>query len=523
MKLPAGHALGGFEIIDQIGRGAMGTVYRARQVALEREVALKVLDRSDDDPAAFERFRREAIQVAKLQHPNILPVFDFGQHEDITYIAMELADGGTLAAQIGQPMAPAKAIQVLKPAALAIDYAHEAKVIHRDVKPTNLLFDASGRLFLSDFGLALMRDAKSSTWGQVVGTPWYMAPEQFRSQAEPASDVYALAVTLFQLLTGRVPFERENPLAVALAHLREPVPPARQWNPAVTDQVERALQRGLAKNPGQRFGRAIELLAAVAEALRQPALSSGAAAATQAPRPAVASPAAPPVAAGAVGAPSSATAPPAPAKAAAAPAARDSLGAPRVARPAPMPGRQVFESKPTIEWARGNIMLRDNRNGRLNVTEELTELTLSPPNQAQLLLMPIGVVQEVWAELRFQVAPEGGLLDLLWFEGTTPQSYCLRIDTQQGRLSIGVVPAAGAGEERWLGARNAPLAPGTDHTVLLVARNGAIEAYLDGRELAAVNDTTLDRGMVRLRMLPAAQPSPSKVLLRRIAFYRPPE
>jgi hypothetical protein len=177
-----------------------------------------------------------------------------------------------------------------------------------------------------------------------------------------------------------------------------------------------------------------------------------------------------------------------------------------------MPGRQVFESKPTIEWARGNIMLRDNRNGRLNVTEELTELTLSPPNQAQLLLMPIGVVQEVWAELRFQVAPEGGLLDLLWFEGTTPQSYCLRIDTQQGRLSIGVVPAAGAGEERWLGARNAPL-----------ARNGAIEAYLDGRELAAVNDTTLDRGMVRLRMLPAAQPSPSKVLLRRIAFYRPPE
>jgi eukaryotic-like serine/threonine-protein kinase len=188
MSLPGGHKLGGFQIIDKVGQGAMGTVYRARQVALERDVALKVLD--TPDAGAFERFRREAIQVASLKHPNILPVFDFGHQDDVTYIAMELADGGTLASQIGQPMPALKAIQILKPAAQALDYAHQANVVHRDVKPANLLFDANGRLFLSDFGLALMRDARSSTWGQMVGTPWYMAPEQFRSKAEPASDVY---------------------------------------------------------------------------------------------------------------------------------------------------------------------------------------------------------------------------------------------------------------------------------------------------------------------------------------------
>jgi len=494
VKLAAGQALGGFEITEQIGRGAMGTVYRARQVALERDVALKVIELSDEDPDAFERFRREAIQVANLRHPNILPVYDFGQQDDVTFIAMQLADGGTLAARVGRPIGPVRAIQLLKPAALALDYAHQRGVIHRDVKPGNLLFDAGGRLFLSDFGLAVMRDTKSSTWGQMVGTPSYMAPEQFKSRAEPASDIYALAVTLFQLITGRVPYERENPLAVALAHLRDPIPSARDFNPAVSEGVARVLQRGLAKDPGERFGRAIEMLIAVADALRQ-----GAPAPAAARHEAVAT-------------------------LVAAPGARRGQvepGPTGASRP-PTLGRLVFESKPVLEWARANIMLRNNHAGHIDVVDGMTELTLSPPNQAQLLMLPLGLTRDVLAEIDFGVAPEGGLLDVLWYEGTTPQSYCLRVDTQQSRISAGIVPALGGGHEHWLATRDVLLAPGSEHRALLVSGGGAIEAYLDGGELLSVRDSTLSQGMTRLRMLPAPQRPVSKILLRRLAMYRPP-
>ncbi|HLY65140.1 MAG TPA: serine/threonine-protein kinase, partial [Chloroflexota bacterium] len=208
MDLPAGHTLGGFRIVEQIGKGASGTVYRARQIALQRDVALKVLHASHE-PKALARFRAEAIRVAQLKHPSILPVYDFGQQDEVAFIAMQLADGGTLAARIRGPMAPAEAIQILRPVAQAIDYAHQAGVIHRDVKPANMLFDG-GRLFLSDFGLSLLQDAVGSTGAKMAGTPWYMAPEQYRGKSEPASDIYSLAVTLFQLLTGQVPFERET-------------------------------------------------------------------------------------------------------------------------------------------------------------------------------------------------------------------------------------------------------------------------------------------------------------------------
>ncbi|HVA25198.1 MAG TPA: serine/threonine-protein kinase [Chloroflexota bacterium] len=518
MNLPAGHKLGGFQIVAKIGRGAMGTVYRARQVALERDVALKVLD-TQEDPAAFERFRREAIQVANLKHPNILPVFDFGQHDDVTYIAMELADGGTLAAQIGQPMAPLKAVQILKPAAQAIDYAHQANVVHRDVKPANLLFDANGRLFLSDFGLALMRDAKSSTWGQMVGTPWYMAPEQFRSKAEPASDVYSLAVTLFQLLTGRVPFDRENPLAIALAHLKDPIPSAREMNPDVPEMVDRVLRRGMAKEPSQRYARAIELLAAVAGTLKDAA----SAAPLQAARPAT--PGFPALSAAASPARPAAGSPPprgAPAPAAGTTSRPPAAATAAVGGQAPAPGPVIFETKPTPEWARANLILRDSKAGRLNVNDGLIELTMSPPNQAQLMMLQAGQREDVWAELQFGVAPASGIFDILWHEGVEQHSYCARVDTQQGRVAIGLVPATGSGSENWLTTRNVGLGPGTEHTLLLVSSKGSIQTYLDGKGVVSVNDSTLSKGMVRLRLLPAPQNPRSTLLLRRLAIFRPP-
>jgi hypothetical protein len=484
----------------------MGTVYRAFQKALERDVALKVLD-ADEESEALERFRAEAIRVAQLKHPNILPVFDFGEQDGFTYIAMELADGGTLTGQIGQPMAPLRAIQILKPAAEALDYAHTRQIIHRDVKPANLLFDGNGRLFLSDFGLALILDSKSSTWGRMVGTPYYMAPEQFRDRAVPQSDIYSLAVTLFQMLTGRVPFDRENPLSVALAHLKDPVPSAREMNASVSEQIDRILRRGMAKNPEDRPARAIELLAAINEALKQGGAAPQPAARRPVPgapaRPGAAQPGRPAAAASQSGAIPT-------------PAAQAQLGS-----PAPIPGPPIFESRPTLDWARANLILRDNKAGKIAITDGMIDITMSPPNHVQLMMLTVGVRDEVWAEVGFGVAPSSGIFDILWNEGTSPQSYCARVDTQQGRVAVGIAQAAAPGNERWLGARNVGLGPGTVHTLMLISAKGNHRAYLDKKLVVAVTDTSLSKGMVRLRVLPSPQNPTSNCLLRSLAVFRP--
>ncbi len=529
MSLAPGYTLGGFEIVEQMGRGAMSVVYRARQLALERDVALKVLDVSDA-PGAFERFRVEAIQVAQLKHPSILPVFDFGRQDELAYIAMQLADGGTLAARLGQPMSPAQAVQILKPAAQAIDYAHQAGVIHRDVKPANMLFDAAGRLFLSDFGLAFIRDSASSTLGQMVGTPWYMAPEQLRGRAEAASDVYALAVTLYQLLAGRVPYEGENPLAVALAHLKDPVPSVRQGNPGVSEEIDAIVRRGLAKSPGERFPRAIDLLASVNEAVRRapaqrpasevpPGLAALERRPAERPNPLLAArrsaaPAGDRVAAPAAGARAQYVPPTLPARAA---SVAPSPAAP--IRKAPAPGRPMFESKISQEWARANVVLREPSRGRVRVEGELIEVTLSEPNQAQVMF-PVGVLEDFCAELQFAVAGEPGLFDLLLHEGASQHSYCVRVDPRRGRLGVGLVQANGTEGERWLASGNLVLEPDSTHTLLVVAQSGNIDVYLDGRGVLNVQDSTLTRGMCRLRMLPEKSAAASTLRFGRLAVYR---
>jgi hypothetical protein len=187
-----------------------------------------------------------------------------------------------------------------------------------------------------------------------------------------------------------------------------------------------------------------------------------------------------------------------------------------------VPGAVIFESKPTPEWARANLILRDGKAGRLAVNNGAIELTMSPPNHAQLMMLSAGLREHVWAELQFGVAPASGIFDLLWHEGTSIQSYCARVDTQQGRVAVGLVPAAGGAGERWLASRNVGLGPGTEHSLLLVSSRGAIRAYLDQQEIVAVSDETLTKGMVRLRMLPAPQNTTSTLLLRRIAVFRPP-
>jgi hypothetical protein len=515
VELPAGYTLGAFQIIDRIGKGATGTVYRARQPALERDVALKVLNASTE-PEALARLHSEAIRVAQLRHPNILPVFDFGQQDDIAYIAMQLADGGTLAQRMSQPIGVSEAIQILKPVAQAIDYAHELNVVHRDVKPANMLFDG-GRVFLSDFGLALMRDATSSS-GQMAGTPWYMAPEQFRGKAEAASDIYALAVTLYQMLTGHLPFERDTALAVMLAHLKDPVPPAREWNANIPEPVDRVLRRGMAKEPRLRFQRAIQLLAAVHAAQRDTPAGAVSAGPSPPPRswPAMAAPAAAhPLGRGRLPAPSAPTAKPM-ATTAVVPTA-----APTPAQ-APPRGRCIFESQLTLQWAKANIVLGDPKTDRIRLVGDLIEVALSQRSQAQLLL-PVGVLNDFMAELQFAVKPNSGLFDLLFHEGASALSHCARLDPQRGQISLGTVKASGGGGERWLASRGVGMDPRLQHKLLVVANQSSIEAYLDGKGVVAARDKTLGWGMLRLQMLPAPLKPTSTLLLQHISVYRLPE
>ncbi|HLG70277.1 MAG TPA: serine/threonine-protein kinase [Chloroflexota bacterium] len=492
MRLPAGQQLGGFEILQQIGRGAMGTVYRARQLALEREVALKVLDAHDAE--AFTRFREEAIRVGQLSHPNILPVYDFGHEDDLAYIAMALAAGGTLATQIGLPMPVEHIVRLLAPAAQALDYAHGVNVIHRDIKPANLLFDAQGRIYLADFGLALLRDGTTASWGHMLGTPSHMAPEQFRGKAEPASDIYALAVTVFQLLTGRLPYERENPLATALAHLKEDIPSAREFNPDVSPEVARVVRRGMAKNPASRYERAVDLIAALKMAQRA---ASGEVVPVRAIRAAAAMPDTRSAAAG--------------------DAFVESTSLPSAGR-APELGRTLFESKSTLEWARASIVVRG---GKVSMRDDVVEVSLPAGSQAQVLL-PAGTLQDTWAALEFSVTANSGIFDVLFHEGVTPQSHCLRVDPRQGIVSVGLMRTGDVDDGHWLGARRVVLAPGTDHTVLVVTAGECIDAFLDGEGLLSVQDGTVTQGIARLRMLPAAG-SASTLRLKRVAVYRPPE
>ena len=258
MKLEPGTKIGPYQILGELGKGGMATVYRAYQPSLEREVALKVLPEFLVEQPGFKaRFHREAVAVARLQHPNILSVFDHGEQDGVTYIVSEYVDGGTLAARMGAPIQLDYCVRILRPIADALDYAHSEGVIHRDVKPSNILLDRRGVPILSDFGLARVAEAADSErltqTGAMVGTPTYMAPEQCSGQEAGApADIYALAVIAFEMVTGRVPFSAPTPLGVIAAHQVTPPPSPRKFNPSLPQVVEQPLLAGLAKDPARR-------------------------------------------------------------------------------------------------------------------------------------------------------------------------------------------------------------------------------------------------------------------------------
>lgn len=278
IRLAPGDVVDGYRILAEAGRGGMGVVYRAQQVRLGRDVALKVLPATlVEDPNLHARLLREARAVASLRHPAILVIHDVGDYKGAPYLVTEFIEGGTLAQYRGSPQPLARVLQWLGPVAEALDYAHSRGILHRDVKPANILLRPDGSPVLADFGLALATgvDARLTRTGLMMGTPEYMAPEQALQTADalsPAVDYYALAIIAYELLTGRVPYSDPWPLAVAMAHVQTAPPPPRSLNPAIATGVEAALQRGLAKDPRDRFASASAFIEALAAGERADAV-----------------------------------------------------------------------------------------------------------------------------------------------------------------------------------------------------------------------------------------------------------
>ena len=262
------HSWGDFELLEELGRGGMGVVYKAHQRSLDRVVALKMVSTG---PAASKtelaRFRAEAQAVARLDHPSIVPLYEAGEHEGRPYFTMKFVEGTTLARRLAAgPLPPREAAALLAPICRAVHFAHQQGVLHRDLKPSNILIDAAGRGHVTDFGLAKLvgADADLTYSGALVGTPCHMAPEQAagaRGQVGPASDVYSLGTILYQMLTGRPPFQAASPVDTVLLVLeQEPVPP-RLLNPLADRDLEMIALKCLQKPPELRYASAAALAA----------------------------------------------------------------------------------------------------------------------------------------------------------------------------------------------------------------------------------------------------------------------
>jgi serine/threonine protein kinase len=278
MPVITGTVLGRYRLLEKAGVGGMSEVWRAEDETLKRIVAVKViLGPVAADSTFRERFLREARLVAGLEHPNVLPVFDYGtaivDGADVSYLVMPLVAGGSLKGRVVGPVPPALAITWLSAIASALDHAHSKGILHRDVKPGNVLLDAQGRPLLADFGLARSAEVSSglTATGTVLGTPLYMAPEQAMGRAlDGRADQYALAVIAFELLAGRAPFSAESPLAVLHQHVSTPPPPLSTVLPGTAASVDAVLSRGLAKKPEDRFGSCTALVTALGAALAVP-------------------------------------------------------------------------------------------------------------------------------------------------------------------------------------------------------------------------------------------------------------
>lgn len=274
MENLTGKQFGPYRIVAPVSADGIGALYKAQQLDGDRPVAIKVLSRQFAGDAQFlGRFEQEARVLAKLQHPHILPVQDYGQIQGLTYFVMPLVEGGNLADILShQRLSLPQIGRVIGQIGEALDYAHGQGVIHSDVKPGNILVDSRGNCLLTNFGLARIMEGSAgrlTLTGSRSGTPAYMSPEQ--GMADPLdgrSDIYALGVILYELATGQVPFKAETPMALMIKHIQDPLPPPREIEPALPEAIERVIVKALAKQPRDRFATAGKMVKALQGALQ---------------------------------------------------------------------------------------------------------------------------------------------------------------------------------------------------------------------------------------------------------------
>ncbi len=272
MDLNPGQTLGQYQIVQKIGEGGMGAVYKADQPSIPRSVVIKVLGSSlADQPEALDRFRRELDMITRLEHPHILPVYDFGEVNSNPYIVMRFMSGGSLQERLqAAAFGRVEALRLLDQVALALDFAHDHGIIHRDLKPANILLDEAANAYLADFGLAKTMSGTQdlTATGSTLGSPAYMSPEQARGQKlDRRSDIYSFAVLIYRVLSGRLPFEAKTAWEFITKHISEEPVPIRRYAPDLPPAVEAVLGTGLAKDPRSRPERATELMTSLKTAL----------------------------------------------------------------------------------------------------------------------------------------------------------------------------------------------------------------------------------------------------------------
>ncbi len=266
-----GQSVGRYQILEQLGEGGMATVYKAHDTRLDRFVAIKVIRTDQFAPSMLtemmRRFEREAKALAQLSHPNIVHVHDYGEYEGAPYLVMEYLPSGNLEKRPNAPMPWQEALRILVPIAEALAYAHEHNIIHRDIKPANILLTEKGRPMLSDFGIAKILENKEAgtltSAGSSIGTPEYMAPEQWVGEAGPQSDIYSLGVVLYELVTGRKPFVADTPISIMLKQANEPLPRPSEYVLDLPVEFENVLLKAMEKQPGDRFKTMSEFAAAL--------------------------------------------------------------------------------------------------------------------------------------------------------------------------------------------------------------------------------------------------------------------
>src|SRR5512141_1076708 len=272
MSFNVGENVGPYRIVEQLGQGGMATVYKAYHASLDRYVALKALHPAFNEDKSFaSRFQREARVVAKLEHPHIVPIYDYAEHERRPYLVMKFIEGDTLKARLVKgPLNSAEIMNVVESVGSALAYAHKHGILHRDIKPSNVLIGTDSHMWLADFGLARIAQSAESTLSSdmIMGTPQYISPEQAMGdkKLDEGTDIYSFVVMLYEIVVGQVPFNADTPFSIIHDHIYPPLPMPRAINPKVPEPVERVLLKALAKERAARYSDVNALVQAFKEA-----------------------------------------------------------------------------------------------------------------------------------------------------------------------------------------------------------------------------------------------------------------